>query len=103
MQPPDQQLYRGTAELEKLFAGLRSGTFMTFHHLAFDPRTQVGFGEFSFGREGAARADHGVAVVTLREGRISSWREYFEEGPASFADFVKVEGKAWKWTGQDLK
>jgi hypothetical protein len=103
MQPPDLQLYRGTAELEKLFAGLRPGTFMRFHNLAFDANTQVGFGEFSFGRMGAAKADHGVVVVTLRGGRIALWREYFQEGPNAFADFVKVEGKTWKWTGKDLR
>ena len=102
MQPPDLQLYRGRDELERLFAALPPGTSMTFHHLAFDARTQVGFGEFSFGREGATRADHGVVVVTLREGRIASWREYFQEGPASFSEFVGVPGKTWKFTAKDL-
>jgi ketosteroid isomerase-like protein len=103
MQAPDLQLYRGTAELEKLFAALRPGTFMTFHSLAFDETTQVGFGEFSFGRSGAATADHGVVVATVRDGRIAHWREYFQEGPGAFADFVRVEGKSWKWTSKDLK
>jgi len=103
IQPPDLQMYRGTAELEKLFAALRPGTFMKFHNLAFDAGTQVGFGEFSFGRAGAAKADHGVVVVTLRGGRISLWREYFQAGPSSFSDFVKVEGKTWKWTVTDLQ
>jgi ketosteroid isomerase-like protein len=103
MQPPDLQFYRGAGELRKLFAALRPGTVMTFHHLAFDASAQVGFGEFSFGRSGATKADHGVVVVTLRDGRIASWREYFQEGPGSFAEFVAVEGKAWKWTGKDLE
>ena len=103
MQPPDLQLYRGAGELEKLFATLRPGTFMQFHNLAFDAKTQVGFAEFSFGRTGAAKADHGVVVLTLRGGRISVWREYFEEGPASFSDFVRVERKTWRWTVKDLQ
>jgi hypothetical protein len=103
MQPPDLQLYRGSAELGKLFDGLRPGTFMQFHTLAFDARTQVGFGEFSFGRSGAAAADHGVVVVTLRSGRIALWREYVQEGPASFPDFVREEGKTWKWRAKDLR
>jgi ketosteroid isomerase-like protein len=103
MQPPDLQLYRGRAELEKLFAALRPGTSMQFHNLAFDPAGQVGFGEFSFGRAGAPTADHGVVVVTLRDGRIASWREYFQQGPASFAEFVAIEGKRWKWTGETLR
>lgn len=72
MQPPDRQLYRGRKDLEKLFAALKPGTLMTFHDLAFDPRSQVGFGEFTFGTSGATTADHGVTVVTLREGRIAT-------------------------------
>lgn len=103
MQPPDQQLYRGEGELEKLFSALRPGTVMRFHNLAFNAKTQTGFGEFSFGRSDAAKVDHGVVVVTLRSGRIASWREYFEEGPASFSEFVAVEGKTWKWTAKDLR
>jgi ketosteroid isomerase-like protein len=103
MQPPDLQLYRGTAELEKLFRGIRPGTVMQFHALAFDAGRQSGFGEFSFGRQGAAKADHGVVVVQLRDGRIASWREYFQEGPGSFADFIRIDGKTWKWTGRELQ
>ena len=102
MQPPDQQLYIGHGDLRALFGGLKPGTFMTFHHLAFDRRTQVGLGEFSFGREGRATAVHGVVVVRVRDGRIASWREYFIEGPAAFADFIATEGKTWRWTGQTL-
>lgn len=103
MQPPDQQLYRGTRELEKLFDGLQPSTFMALHEVAFDQRRQVGFAEFSFGRTGSGSAVHGVVVVRLRDGRIASWREYFESGPEAFSDFVAEEGKQWKWTGQDLE
>ena len=102
MQPPDLQLYRGTGDLEKLFGAIRPGTLMRFHNLAFNTKTQVGFGEFSFGRSGAATADHGVVVVTLRDGRVSLWRVYFQEGPGSFSEFVRVDGKTWKWTVKDL-
>jgi ketosteroid isomerase-like protein len=98
MQPSDEQLYRGASELRPLFGALKPGTFMTFHHLAFDEDTQVGFGEFSFGNVGDKEADHGVAVVELRGGRIASWREYFHSGPASFDAFVATTGKNWRWT-----
>jgi hypothetical protein len=98
MQPPDQQLYRGASELRPFFGALKPGTFMTFHHVAFDERTQVGFGEFSFGNVRDKDADHGVAVVELRGGRIASWREYFYSGPPSFDAFVATTGKNWKWT-----
>ena len=104
MQPPDQQLYRGAEELRKLFAALRPGTIMKFHHLAFDEASQTGFGEFSFGYEDTETADHGVVVVKLRDGRIASWREYFEKGPASFEEFIDPEGeKTWEWTAEDLQ
>ena len=98
MQPPDEQLFRGRAELRKYFGALKAGTTMKFQHLAFDERAQRGFGEFTFGSVGAAKADHGVTVIEVREGRIASWREYFIEGPAAFPDFIAQDGKRWKWT-----
>jgi len=101
MQPPDQQLYRTTRELRKFFGALKPGTSMKFHHLAFNAALQVGFGEFSFGEERSAKADHGIVVVELRGGRIAFWREYFQEGPADFARFIAQDGKTWKWTIQD--
>ncbi len=103
MQPPDQQLYRGTSELRLLFDGLKPGTVMKFHHFAFDPDSQDGFAEFSFGRSGSETAVHGVVRIALSERRISLWREYFESGPASFEDFIKIEGKTWKWTAESLE
>ena len=102
MQPPEEQLYRGHGDLRKLFAAVKPGTRMELHGLAFDERAQVGFGKFTFGRVGEAKADHGAVVVELRDGRIGVWREYFKEGPARFSDFIAVEGKKWKWTGAKL-
>ena len=98
MEPPDKQLYRGHWQLGPYFAALRPGTFMVFHRVSLDESKQVGFGEFSFGRTGAKTADHGVAVVELRDGRIRLWREYVQPGPAAFETFVAIEGKSWKWT-----
>jgi hypothetical protein len=103
MQPPDEQLYRGRDDLRVLFDGLRAGTLMQFHNIAFRPEFQVGFGEFTFGRRGSPQAVHGVVVVRVSGGRIASWREYFVPGPASFSDFVGVEGKTWKWTAKTVR
>ena len=47
MPPPDQQLYRGRDDLRALFDGLRGGTQMQFHNVAFRPESQVGFGEWT--------------------------------------------------------
>jgi len=75
---------------------------MQFHSAAFDTESQAGLAEFSFGRH-RSTAVHGVVRVTLSGGRISSWREYFESGPASFEEFVAVDGKTWKWTAASLE
>lgn len=41
--------------------------------------------------------------VALSEGRIASWREYFESGPASFDELLAVEDKDWEWTADSLR
>ena len=98
MEPPDEQLFQGHGELRPYFAALEPGTFMTFHQIWFDEARQTGAGEFSFGAAGKPEADHGVAVVEVRNGRIAFWREYFEKGPAEFETFLSREEKNWKWT-----
>ncbi len=60
--------------------GPHAGDVMRFHVLAFDEEAQVGAGEYAFGSEGEASADHGVAVVELEDGRIRFWREYQRKG-----------------------
>jgi uncharacterized protein YciI len=98
MEPPDLQLYRGHTELRPYFGALTPGTFMRFHRLWFDARSQTGGGEYSFGTEGRRTADHGVAVVELKEGRIALWREYQRKGPMPHEAFLATEGKGWQWT-----
>jgi hypothetical protein len=98
MEPPDIQLYLGREQLEPYFAALKPGTFMRFHRIWFDKVSQTGAGEYSFGREGAAEADRGVAVVELRSGLIAHWREYQRKGPGLFSEFLAIEGKNWRWT-----
>ena len=97
MEPPDIQLYLGHAQFRPYFAALRSGTLMHWHHLMFDQANQVGMGEYSFGVADQPSADHGVAVVELRQGRIAIWREYQRKGPSSFSEFLSTQGKAWQW------
>jgi hypothetical protein len=102
MQPPDQQYYRGHPDLKTLFAGLKPGTLMRFHRLTFDLLTQTGMGEFTFAREGAAQADHGMVVIGTRDGLIAVWREYLARGPADFDAFIATDGKDWTWHGGNL-
>src|SRR3972149_2783323 len=97
LEPPDIQFYQGHEQLRPYFAALKPGAFMHFHNLWFDETKQVGAGEYSFGMTGKATADHGIAVVALRSGKIAVWREYQRKGPSGFQDFIGTEGKTWQW------
>ncbi len=97
MEPPDVQYYRGEDQLRAYFGALTPGTRMRFHNLWLDSESQTGAGEFTFGLEGGETADHGIAVVYLRDGRIALWREYVRKGPIDFDVFSATEGKAWRW------
>jgi hypothetical protein len=74
VEPPDRQTYVGRARLVAISGGDDPPDMsMTWHHLAFDPKGQIGFGEYTFrGR----RQYHGIAVVQVRDGLIRRWREY---------------------------
>ena len=88
-EPPAKQLYRGRQALFEFFGGNegRPGQMsMDWHHLAFNPETGVGFGEFSFTYGTTA---HGVAVVRLRDGKIANWREYWYESEFPWDQFVR--------------
>jgi ketosteroid isomerase-like protein len=88
LEPPDEQFYAGRPALYEFFGG---GTKpeppmkMTWHHLAFDEDSQVGFGEYTFQM---SRRYHGIVVVKIRGGKISNWREYQYESGLDWKDFV---------------
>ena len=87
-EPPDKQLYRGRAELFKFFGGeqgRKSAMKMTWHHLIFDERNQIGAGEFTFEYGGKV---HGVAMVKIDRGKISHWREYWYESALDWEKFT---------------
>ena len=97
MEPPDVQLYRGHEELRPYFGALTPGTTMQFHNLFYNPESGIGGGEYTFGHRDSERADVGVAVVQISDGRIVFWREYQRKGPADFSTFLSTEGKQWEW------
>lgn len=97
IEPPSEQLFHGRRQLLAYFSALEPGTYLTFNRVWFDEHDQIGASEFSFGVAGRESADHGVAVIKLRDGLIHAWREYVRHGPASFDDFVSAEGKDWRW------
>jgi ketosteroid isomerase-like protein len=98
MEPPDVQLYVGHDQLRPYFAAVRPGTLMRLLHVSFDATTQTGAAEYTFASgPDDPDADHGVAIVEVRDGRIAHWREYQVKGPADRARFLAVEGKEWTW------
>jgi hypothetical protein len=86
-EPPKKQFHSGRADLFEFFGGEKGSEkpmHMTWHHLVFDPITQVGAGAYTFRLN---RQYHGVVMVKLREGRIARWREYQTESSLSFDEF----------------
>jgi hypothetical protein len=88
LEPPDRQQYQSRSALFEFFGGRERPPpkmSMVWHHLAFDAATQTGFGEYTF--EGNRRY-HGIVVVKLRGGKVSRWREYQQQSPLSWEEFV---------------
>jgi ketosteroid isomerase-like protein len=88
LEPPDKQFYAGRPALYEFFGGGKKPEppmKMTWHHLAFDEASQVGFGEYTFQMN---RRYHGIVVVKIRDRRISNWREYQYESKLDWNDFV---------------
>lgn len=90
MEPPDAQRYDGREALFAFFRGDGSrarAMSMTWHHAAYDPDRGLGFGEYTFSLPGRFTA-HGVAVVTIRDGLIATWREYQYRSDLPFEGFA---------------
>ena len=88
LEPPDKQFYAGRPALYEFFGGATKPEppmKMTWHHLAFDEASQVGFGEYTFQMN---RRYHGIVVVRIRDGKIANWREYQYESKLDWKDFV---------------
>lgn len=88
-EPPDKQIYRGRDALYRFFggaAGRHGGMTMRWHHLAYNPDTHVGFGEFTFTYGSTV---HGITVVRIRAGKIANWREYWYESPLTWDQFSR--------------
>ncbi|HYC71783.1 MAG TPA: nuclear transport factor 2 family protein [Opitutaceae bacterium] len=90
-EPPDRQVYRGREALFRFFGGEKgraTAMRMTWHHLSFNPVTQVGAGEFTFAWPGGQV--HGMVSIRVRDGKIERWREYFREAALEWEEFQGV-------------
>ena len=84
MEPPDTQRYVGRDELFEFFGGDDPPPMqLRWHHLVVDG--DIGVGEYTFRGN---RQYHGIAIVELRDGRISRWREYQVESPLDWEAFA---------------
>lgn len=97
-EPPDRRFIAGGADIEDYFNSAAEGTEMDIHHVWFDEDRQTGAVEFTYAPDGAEGVTHGVALIDLRDDLIVQWREYAYPGPRSFDEFLRVEGKDWKFT-----
>jgi len=89
LEPPDKQFYSGRSALYEFFGGASKpepAMKMTWHHLAFDEESQIGFGEYTFQMN--ARY-HGIVVVRIRNGKIGNWREYQYPSKLEWKEFVR--------------
>jgi hypothetical protein len=86
VEPPDRQRYVGRDAVFELSGGNEPAAMsMTWHHLAFDPEQQIGFGEYTFrGR----RQFHGIVIVQIRGDRVARWREYQYPDDTDWVQFV---------------
>ena len=88
-EPPERQFYAGREALYRFFGGPdgRPGQMsMVWHHVVFDPAQQLGAGEFTFTY---GETVHGVAMIKVREGLISNWREYWYGSPLAWEAFTE--------------
>ena len=59
---------------------------MLWHHLVFNVEEQIGFGEYTFEMHNRY---HGIAVVKIRSGLITQWREYQYQSELDWEEFTK--------------
>jgi hypothetical protein len=91
-EPPKKQYYQDKSEIFEFFGGEKGfdrAMTMTWHHVAFNEETQIGFGEYTFAMN---KQYHGIVVVKIKRGKIASWREYQYESPLDWKVFSGEDG-----------
>lgn len=102
IEPPDKQFFKGKKELYEYFGGDTGFDMkLTWHHLFFNEDEQIGSGEYTF--EMNETIHHGVAVIEIKNEKISLWREYDTVGKLSYDNFLKTSGKTFVFTITDLR
>jgi hypothetical protein len=87
--PPGPKVRRGRKQLLDFLggaAGRPARMHMEWHHLAFDPENDIGFGEYTFRYKGYQA--HGIVIVRTRNGEIRNWRECETPSQMTFEQFA---------------
>lgn len=86
-EPPRRQYYRGQAAIFNFFGGnegFNRPMKMTWHNIAFNEGSQIGFGEYTFSMN---KQYHGIVAIKVENGKIISWREYQYESSMEWNEF----------------
>ena len=86
--PPDPLIRNGREQLFEFFGGEKGQSqpmSLLWHHVVFDPQTQIGMGEYTFTFK---IRTHGVAVIRIAGGKIENWREYGRESRLNWEEMI---------------
>jgi hypothetical protein len=95
-EPPRKQYYEGQVAIFEFFGGEKgfdTPMKMTWHNVAFNEQTQVGFGEYTFAMN---KQYHGIVVVKIKNKKIARWREYQYASAMDWSEFSGESDKANK-------
>jgi hypothetical protein len=87
--PPDSKYRKGRQILFEFFGGDKGRDApmkMTWHHLAFDDESQIGFGEYTFKYKDYQA--HGIVAIKVGHRKIANWREYEIPSNLSWGQFI---------------
>jgi len=85
---PDPEIRKGRQALFEFFGGEKGRPktmSILWHHLIFDPATQIGAGEYTFTYQVRT---HGLAIVRIVDGKIANWRQYEVESRLNWEEMV---------------
>ena len=86
--PPNPEIRKGRRELFEFFGGEKGRlkpVSILWHHLIFDPATQIGAGEFTFTYQVRT---HGMVILRIVNGKIANWRQYEVESRMNWEEMV---------------
>jgi len=86
--PPNPEIRKGRQALFEFFGGEKGRpkpVSILWHHLVFDPASQMGAGEYTFTYQ---IRTHGMVILRIVNGKIANWREYEVESRMNWEELV---------------